>query len=391
MQNSSSSFSDFGRSFKGSSRKLMENDEEIKTKSKIKEIAYMLSKIFLDASLIATGVLLFCFSTGPVFIIGGGIFALASILYTVADAWKFVKNIKAQSEINRVSFETIKRDSEDSGSPMQNRGKEIHEWLNFAAPLLLSLGLLCFGILAFATPALLGMTGLSLVFKICSLVAGAAFGMKALMNLLGYEGSKNSSFFKMLLKNAPNVFIYGTGLALGISVLVLNGAFTAIPVVFTSIFGLRTVASVLDIFGKNNSTKGVGRVARFLKSISFAVSAVSLGAAAIFFAPAVAPWIGVTASFVQIAGGIGGGVCLFAAIMKFMFGFGSIDELEFSPCYRIFVKSESGKFPISASLLKNRINDRNSGFDRTLLNNRQISTENNLQSGFTPNTTTSQI
>ena len=345
-----------------------------------KEIAYMLSKIFLDASLAVVGLVFVFVPNAPVFMIGGGIFALASVLYTVADAWEFVKSIKKQLNIKKLSTDEIDPEIEFDGitGSQMTQGKGIPEWLNFAAPLLLSLGLLGFGILAFATPALLGMTGLSLVFKICSLVAGTAFGMKALMNLLGCEGSKASSFFKMLLKNAPNVFIYGTGLALGISVLVLNGAFTAIPVVFTLIFALRTVASVLDVFGKNDSTKGIGMVARLIKTISFAVSAVSLGAAAIFFAPAVASFMGVTASFVQIAGGIGCGVCLFAAIVKFMFGFSSDSgKWKFSPCYRIFVKSESGKFPISASLLKNRINDRNSGFDRTLLNNQQISTTNN--------------
>ena len=200
------------------------------------------------------------------------------------------------------------------------QGKGIPEWLNFAAPLLLSLGLLGFGILAFATPALLGMTGLSLVFKICSLVAGTAFAAKA---LLGDTCKRATNLIPRLIKNVPNVLIYGTGLALGISVLVLNGAFTIIPAVFTLIFALRTVASVLDVFGKNDSTKGIGMVARLIKTISFAVSAVSLGAAAIFFAPAVASWMGVTALFVQIAGGIGGGVCLVSAVVKFMFGFGS--------------------------------------------------------------------
>lgn len=316
-----------------------------------KEIAYTLPKIFLDASLAAVGLVFVFVSNAPVFMIGGGILALASICYTVAGAWKFVKSImKTKATKTMDSIELV------------DQGKGIPEWLNFLAPSLLSFGLLCFGILAFFAPALLGMTELSLVFKICSLVASAAFAGKASVNILLANAFKSSPKINLIGKwmNGPsNVLIYGTGLVLGISVLVLNGALTPISVVFTLIFALRTVASVLDVFGKNDSTEGVGRVARFLKSISFAVSAVSLGAAAIFFAPAVAFGMGVTASFVQIAGGIGGLVCLFAAIMKFMFGFGSSSELKFSPCHKIFVEASLKIDPenvssISMNILKKK-------------------------------------
>lgn len=334
-----------------------------------KEIAYMLSKMFLDASLAAVGLVFVFVPNIPVFMIGGGILALASVLYTVADAWELVKSVNNKSGGN-IESGLIKSIEETESSPSKmTQGKGILEWLNFAAPLLLGFGLLSFGILA-STPALLGMTGLSLVFKICSLVSGTAFALKALVSiLLGDTCKRATSLIKRFIKNVPNVFIYGTGLALGISVLVLNGALSVIPLVFTLVFALRTVASVLDIFGENDSTKGVGRVARFLKSISFAVSAVSLGAAAIFFAPAVASFMGVTASFVQIAGGIGGGVCLFAAVMKFMFGFGSSSELKFSLCHKIFVEASLKMNPGSISGIpmntlegkgkKNELNERN--------------------------------
>lgn len=183
-------------------------------------------------------------------------------------------------------------------------------------------GLLTLGILMLINPAFLGaFLGVSFAVKIGLVAAGVTFLAKGVFNYFSRKiDSQNSPKLKPFLDNLLDVVLYGAGLGLGIMALILNGAFAIAPVLFATVFLMRTAASVFRIFNKDSERTMPAKIARGLEVASLFLVGGLLLVSAIAFAPTIAAFLGLPALFCQIAGCIAGGLFAFAALAKMLVG-----------------------------------------------------------------------
>ena len=270
-----------------------ENSNMSTVSTRLVEILYPISKMLLYVSFCGLGVLFYLFGGTADLCSIAVVLMSPFIFYTTANLWKLFVNSKFKK-------------------------KEIDCCFNCAAFLIPATAVLVCVLPCIINPALLGMTGLHVVFRICAIVESVAVLGKFIIASISLL--KKDPTVLDLFANIFNTLLYGVGMALGVATLILNGSFTVIPIVFTAIFTLRTVASICDVFSGGNSVQNIGKVARLLKTISFLVGVLAFGAAVFSFAPAVAFSLVVPVSFVKVVGSIGMGVCALAMFTEMFIG-----------------------------------------------------------------------
>ena len=275
------------------------------------QILGRLPKILIYAGLAVISIFYSCLTatSTPILFAAGMILASIFILRSVAEFLRMFKNKS--------------NDYADKQKQLVLKSKlDKQRLIDFSVLLTFGLLLMVLGVTFILAPAFSGIfMHVHTVFKIGLSVIGAFFISKSISCL-------NSKLFRkrtgLIIKNLPDVLLYASECALGIFSLVLTEGFAIIPVMFTIVFALRTIASICHIFQQNRTARNL---AIKLESISLGMIACTLTISGILFAPNVAVLIGISTLFVKITLLITGFLFTLSAVAKAWVG-SKLKELE---------------------------------------------------------------
>ena len=201
----------------------------------------------------------------------------------------------------------------------KKRAKGAPRFVGFLSFMVLGISLMLLGIALFTAPAafLGSLVGLSFAVKIGVIVTGAIFLAKGLTDYIKMKGEwedlKKCRARRRVLSNLFDLILYGASAGLGIAAMITSG-FAFIPAVFTAVFAMYALASVLHMFSHLNLFSGIGRVARCLEAVALGAMGLTLIVSGIAFAPLLVGTFGLPATVIGMSS------ILFAQIASIFMG-----------------------------------------------------------------------
>ena len=311
--NNSSSSSD---SLLNLMQKLSTREEKV---SLIKIILDRLPKILIYTNFFILAVLYVCTVTVslPFLFLGGIVFALVFASRAISEFGRIFKNKSDSYEDSEILLEL----EPEKYLPLVAK-IEKHNLFDFVALLILGLSLATLGITLLTVPAFLGMfLHLHVIFKISLIFFGALFINKSIAYFRLKFFRKKLGF---ITKNVTNILLYISGLALGIFSMITVGFLNPVPILFTTVFICRTVASVFCMFPESRMARDLTRI---FESISLAIIGFALLIVGILFASAVTNLIGLSVLFTKSVSIVLGVLFLCSALAKIWIG-SKLEEID---------------------------------------------------------------
>ena len=284
--------------------------------SMLEQIFGRLPKILIYASSAVFFIIYICSVTAslPVVFVSSLVVGTVFALRAAAEFWRIFKN-KSDDYINK---EADRENPEGKSSITIEKQR----WLDFIALLISGLSLIVLGTILLASPMILGIfLQASIIFKISLIAFGSLFIFKSISY---FESKLSCGRLGYIFKNLPDTLLYGAGLLLGISSLIMTGGLSIVPILFTSFFACRTASSICHMFPNKRIARNL---AIKLEAVSLVIIACALIFSGILLAPTFATLIGTSTLFVKIALLITGFLFACSALAKFLVGL-KLKELE---------------------------------------------------------------